>query len=46
MLAIGERDFGYGANQIGNLQRSGATCWSSHYEFIKSLIDMYAQERI
>ena len=25
MLAIGERDSGRGANQIGNLQRSGVT---------------------
>ena len=46
MLAIEERDFGHGANQIGNLQRSRATCWSSHYKFIKSLIDMYVQGRI
>ena len=42
MLAIGERDSGRRANQIGNLQQSGATRWSSHYESIKSLIDMYA----
>ena len=42
MLAIGERDSRRGANQIGNLQRSGATRWSSHYESVKSLIDIYA----
>ena len=40
MLAIGERDFRHGANQIGNLQWSGDTRWSSHYKSIKSLIDM------
>ena len=42
MLAIRKRNSGRGANQIGNLQRSRATRWSSHYESIKSLIDMYA----
>ncbi|XP_042396360.1 uncharacterized protein LOC121986457 [Zingiber officinale] len=42
MLAIGERDSGRGANQIGNLQRAGATRWSSHYDSVKSLIGMYA----
>ena len=42
MLDIVEHDSGRGANQIGNLQRSRATHWSSHYEFVKSLIDMYA----
>ncbi|XP_042460668.1 zinc finger MYM-type protein 1-like [Zingiber officinale] len=42
MLAIGERDSGSGANQIGNLQRAGATRWSSHYDSAKSLIGMYA----
>ncbi|XP_075492526.1 uncharacterized protein LOC142530583 [Primulina tabacum] len=40
-LSIGERDFGSGANQIGNLQRAGATRWSSHYDSVKSLIGMY-----
>ncbi|XP_038682193.1 uncharacterized protein LOC119982737 isoform X1 [Tripterygium wilfordii] len=28
-------------NQIGNLHRSGATRWSSHFDSICSLIDMY-----
>ena len=41
MLATGERQSGRGANQIGNLQRAGATRWSSHYESVKSMIDMY-----
>ncbi|XP_073015737.1 uncharacterized protein [Primulina eburnea] len=41
MLSIGERDSGSGANQIGNLQRAGATRWSSHYNSVKSLIGMY-----
>ncbi|XP_075521536.1 uncharacterized protein LOC142554745 [Primulina tabacum] len=41
MLSIGDRDSGSGANQIGNLQRAGATRWSSHYDSVKSLIGMY-----
>ncbi|XP_052189909.1 uncharacterized protein LOC127799726 [Diospyros lotus] len=41
MLAIGERESGSGANQVGNLQQSGSTRWSSHYDSTKSLIDMY-----
>lgn len=41
MLAIGERDSGSGANQVGNLQRAGATRWSSHYDSVKSLVGMY-----
>ncbi|KAL2492356.1 Uncharacterized protein Adt_27984 [Abeliophyllum distichum] len=41
MLATGERKSGSGVNQMGNLQRSGATRWSSHYDSIQSLIDMY-----
>ncbi|XP_042423618.1 zinc finger MYM-type protein 1-like [Zingiber officinale] len=41
LLEIGERNPGRGANQIGNLQRAGATRWSSHYDSVKSLIDMY-----
>ncbi|XP_042380071.1 uncharacterized protein LOC121972472 [Zingiber officinale] len=44
MLAIGERDSGSGANQIGNLQRAGATRWSSHYDSVKSLIDFILME--
>ncbi|XP_022858300.1 uncharacterized protein LOC111379186 [Olea europaea var. sylvestris] len=40
-LATGERESGSGASQVGNLQRSGAIRWSSHYDSIKSLIDMY-----
>ena len=42
MSVIGEHDSGCGVNQIGNLQQSGTTRWSSHYESIKSLIDIYA----
>ncbi|XP_052209257.1 uncharacterized protein LOC127812770 [Diospyros lotus] len=41
MLAIGERESVSGANQVGNLQQSGSTRWSSHYDSTKSLIDMY-----
>ncbi|XP_052193863.1 uncharacterized protein LOC127802196 [Diospyros lotus] len=41
MLAIGERDSRSGANQVDNLQRSGSTRWSSHYDSTKSLIDVY-----
>ncbi|XP_073120496.1 uncharacterized protein [Henckelia pumila] len=42
MLVTGEHYSGSGANQIGNLQRAGATRWSSHYDSVKSLIGMYA----
>ncbi|XP_022849847.1 zinc finger MYM-type protein 1-like [Olea europaea var. sylvestris] len=42
LLEIGERESESGANQIGNLQRAGSTRWSSHYNSVKSLIDMYA----
>jgi hypothetical protein len=41
MVASGERESGRGANQIGNLHRSGTTRWSSHFDSICSLIDMY-----
>ncbi|XP_042460356.1 uncharacterized protein LOC122043852 [Zingiber officinale] len=44
MLAIGERDSGSGANQIGNLQRAEATRWSSHYDSVKNLIDFILME--
>ncbi|XP_052185253.1 uncharacterized protein LOC127796889 [Diospyros lotus] len=42
MLSIGERESGSGANQIGNLQRAGATHWSSHYDSVKNMIGMYS----
>ncbi|XP_042449158.1 zinc finger MYM-type protein 1-like [Zingiber officinale] len=42
MLAIGECESGTGANQIGTLHRPGATRWSSHYDSVRNLIDMYA----
>ncbi|XP_074381824.1 uncharacterized protein LOC141723813 isoform X2 [Apium graveolens] len=41
MVTSGERDTGRGINQIGNLHRSGATRWSSHFDSICSLINMY-----
>jgi hypothetical protein len=41
MVAAGERETGRGANQIDNLHRSGTTRWSSHFDSICSLIDMY-----
>ncbi|XP_061948260.1 uncharacterized protein LOC133671506 [Populus nigra] len=41
MVATGERKTGRGANQIDNLHRSGTTRWSSHFDSICSLIDMY-----
>ncbi|XP_028115985.1 zinc finger MYM-type protein 1-like [Camellia sinensis] len=41
MLASGERQSGKRANQIGTLYRARATCWSSHYESVRNLIDMY-----
>ncbi|XP_047306183.1 uncharacterized protein LOC124909557 [Impatiens glandulifera] len=42
MLATSECGFGIGVNQIGNLQRAGASRWSSHYDSVKSLISIYA----
>ncbi|XP_052309181.1 uncharacterized protein LOC18099599 [Populus trichocarpa] len=41
MVATGECETGRGANQIGNLHQSGTTRWSSHFDSICSLIDMY-----
>lgn len=41
MLVIGERESRSEANQMGNLQRSRATCWSSYYDSTKNLINMY-----
>ncbi|KAL8095266.1 hypothetical protein AgCh_036647 [Apium graveolens] len=40
-VANGERETGRGLNQIGNLQRSGSTRWSSHFNCIYSLIDKF-----
>ena len=40
-VATGERETGKGVNQIGTLHRAGATRWSSHFESICSLVDMY-----
>ncbi|XP_059670908.1 uncharacterized protein LOC132316452 [Cornus florida] len=36
-----KRESSKGANQIGTLHRAGATHWSSHYDSVKDLIDMY-----
>ena len=41
MVATGERETGRGCNQIGSLHRAGTTRWSSHFDSICSLIDMY-----
>ncbi|XP_028080969.1 uncharacterized protein LOC114282486 [Camellia sinensis] len=41
MLAGGERQSSKGANQIGTLHRAGAIRWSSHYDSVNNLIDMY-----
>jgi len=41
MVATGKRETSRGINQIGNLHRSGTTRWSSHFDFICSLIDTY-----
>lgn len=41
LLEIGELNSGCGAHHIGNLERAGTTRWSSHYDSVKSLIDMY-----
>ncbi|XP_073138505.1 uncharacterized protein [Henckelia pumila] len=40
-IAIGEHETERGANQIGTLHRAGTTRWSSHFDSICSLIDMY-----
>ena len=40
-IASGERETGKGANQMGTLHRAGTTRWSSHFESICGLIDMY-----
>ncbi|KAL6527404.1 hypothetical protein OROGR_016494 [Orobanche gracilis] len=42
MVISGERDTSRGANQVCNLQRAGKTRWSSHFESICSLVDMYS----
>ncbi|XP_059669342.1 uncharacterized protein LOC132314501 [Cornus florida] len=41
MLSTCERESGKRANQIGTLHRAGATRWSSHYDSVKDLIDVY-----
>ncbi|XP_059644078.1 uncharacterized protein LOC132285863 [Cornus florida] len=41
MLSTGEHQSGKGANLIGTLHRAGATRWSSHYDSVRNLIDMY-----
>ncbi|XP_073030759.1 uncharacterized protein [Primulina eburnea] len=41
MIANGMRETCTGLNQIGTLQRAGKTHWSSHFESICSMIDMY-----
>ncbi|XP_074566114.1 uncharacterized protein LOC141822681 [Curcuma longa] len=40
-VVAGERETGRGANQIGTLHRAGTTRWSSHFDSICGLIDMY-----
>ncbi|XP_059670803.1 uncharacterized protein LOC132316325 [Cornus florida] len=42
LLSTGECQSCKGANQIGTLHRAGATRWSSHYDSVRNLIDMYA----
>ena len=41
MVVTGECETGKRANQIGNLHQSRTTRWSSHFDFICSLIDIY-----
>ncbi|XP_058192114.1 uncharacterized protein LOC131309510 [Rhododendron vialii] len=41
MLDTSERETGIGANQIGTLHRSGTTHWSSNFDSICNLIDMF-----
>ncbi|PRQ22054.1 putative HAT dimerization domain, ribonuclease H-like domain-containing protein [Rosa chinensis] len=40
-IAAGELETGKGANQTCNLQRAGATRWSSRYYSIKNLMKLY-----
>jgi hypothetical protein len=40
-VATSEHEISKRANQIGNLYRSETTHWSSHFDYICSLIDMY-----
>ena len=42
LLASGELQSGRGANQIRTLQRAGATCLSSHFTSVSSLIEMFS----
>ncbi|XP_073300482.1 uncharacterized protein [Primulina huaijiensis] len=42
MVAIGERDTCRRCNQIGNLLRLGKTRWSSNFDSLYSMIDMYS----
>ncbi|XP_073120246.1 uncharacterized protein [Henckelia pumila] len=42
IVATGERDTGRGCNQIGNLLRPGKTHWSSNFDSLCSMIDMYS----
>ncbi|CAH9141984.1 unnamed protein product [Cuscuta epithymum] len=41
LLGSGERESGRGANQMSSLQRSGTTRWSSHYDSVLSMIELY-----
>ena len=41
MLATSERQSSKRANQIGTLLRPGYTRWSSNYDFVRDLLDMY-----
>nr|GME10607.1 zinc finger MYM-type protein 1-like [Ipomoea batatas]GME10639.1 zinc finger MYM-type protein 1-like [Ipomoea batatas] len=42
LLSIDELESGRGLNQIGSLQRSGDTRWSSHLKSISSLMRMFS----
>jgi hypothetical protein len=41
LIELNELETGSGANQIGTLQRPGDTRWSSHYDSVCSLINLY-----
>jgi hypothetical protein len=41
MQTIGELETGKGANQIGTLKRAGDSRWSSHFNFICSIMIMF-----
>ncbi|XP_076909354.1 uncharacterized protein LOC143566572 [Bidens hawaiensis] len=46
LIELSEIKMGKGLNQVGTLRRAGDTHWSSHYQFVCSMIDMFDCTRI